>query len=89
MFVLQIEKRPMSVIEHGHISSESFFRIVLISLVHLIHNAHVVGLVASRTGNLHDGISWVASTASLRDSWVSLVTWSAKRSGGRPLGAAP
>ena len=26
------------------------------------------------------------STTSIRDSWVSLVTWSAQRSGGRPVG---
>ena len=42
--------------------------------------------VASRTGDLQDGQSCVASTASLGDIRVSLVTWSAQRSGGRPLG---
>ena len=36
--------------------------------------------------DLQDGLSWVAVMASLRDSWVSLVIWSALRSGGRPLG---
>ena len=34
---------------------------------------------------LQVGLSCVAVTASLRDSWVSLTIWSAQRSGGRPL----
>ena len=41
---------------------------------------------ASRTSDLQDGLSWVAVTASLRDIWISLMIWSAQRSGGRPLG---
>ena len=46
----------------------------------------VAGQVASRTTDLHDGFSCVDSTASRRESWVSLVTWSALRSGGLPRG---
>ena len=42
--------------------------------------------IASRTSDLQDGLSWVVVTASLRDIWVSLMIWSAQRSGGRPLG---
>ena len=48
--------------------------------------AYLLNLVTSRTSDLQDGLSWVSSMALLRDSWVSLVTWSAQRSGGRPLG---
>ena len=47
--------------------------------------ACVTGHVASRTSDLQDGLSWVVITASLRDIWVSLMIWSAQRSGGRPL----
>ena len=36
--------------------------------------------------DLLDDLSCVTITSLLRDSWVSLVTWSAQQSGGRPLG---
>ena len=42
----------------------------------------VAGHVASRTSDLQDDLSCIASTASL----ISLVTWSVQRTGGRPLG---
>ena len=48
--------------------------------------ACVTGHVASRTNDLQDGLSWVVFKASLRDIWISLMIWSAQRSGGRPLG---
>ena len=38
------------------------------------------------SNDLQDGLSWVVFMASLRDIWVSLMIWSAQRSGGRPLG---
>ena len=63
------------------LQSHIYFKYCLLALV-----ACVSGHVASRTSDLHDGISWVAVTASLRDIWVSLMIWSAQRSGGRPLG---
>ena len=44
------------------------------------------GHIAPRTIDLQDGLSWMANTASFRDSLVCLVTWSAQCSGGRPLG---
>ena len=52
----------------------------------LAYVACVAGRVASRTSDLQDVLSFVAVTASLRDSWVSFTIWSAQRSGGRPLG---
>ena len=38
------------------------------------------------TSDLQDGLACVAVTASLRDICVSVMIWSAQRSGGRPLG---
>ena len=54
----------------------------------LAQAACVVRHVAPRTTDLQDGLSSVASTASLRDNVVvlHLVTWAVQRSGGRPLG---
>ena len=43
-------------------------------------------LVDLKQDTPEDGLSCVAITASLRDIWVSLMIWSAQRSGGRPLG---
>ena len=40
----------------------------------------------TRSITLQDVLSFVAVTASLRDSWVSFSSMSAQRSGGRPLG---
>ena len=43
----------------------------------LLHHEQVIS---------NNGLSWVVSAASLKDSWVHLVTWSFQRSGGRPFG---
>ena len=55
-------------------------------IAHLLAFKGCLRCVASQTSDLQGGLSCVAIMASLKDIWVSLMIWSAQRSGGRPLG---